>query len=232
MSFILDALKKSEQERERSQTPGVVGLPYGRAPRGKPWWLIIVVGMLVLNCVLLLAMWLRKEATPVIAVKENTVTASASSSAASVVVAPPRTAEVRALDAEVINATEAEDSTSMLLSEATTPEGPPLVRSAADNAITGNSSNQTVINKYPVGQTGSGTAPTLTSLGGSAALNLPELRLDLHVYSAKKTERFAFINSKKYTEGQPLNEGPLLEQITNEGVVLSYRGQRFLVPRQ
>lgn len=231
MSFILDALKKSEQERERSQTPGVVGLPYGRAPRGKPWWLIVVVGMLVLNCVLLLAMWLRKEATPVIAVNENTVTASASSSAPALI-ATPRTAEVRALDAEVINATEAEDSTSMLLSEATTPEGPPLVRSAGDNAITGNSSNQTVINKYPVGQTGSGTAPTLSNLGGSAALNLPELRLDLHVYSAKKAERFAFINSKKYTEGQTLNEGPLLEQITNEGVVLSYRGQRFLVPRQ
>jgi general secretion pathway protein B len=52
------------------------------------------------------------------------------------------------------------------------------------------------------------------------------------VYSSTTSERFAFINSRKYTEGQSLTEGPLLEKITQDGVLLSYRGKRFILPRQ
>ena len=77
-----------------------------------------------------------------------------------------------------------------------------------------------------------GQTATLESLGGAAALNLPELRLDLHVYSDNKAQRFVFINSKKYAEGQALNEGPTVEQITDAGVILNYHGQSFLLTRQ
>jgi general secretion pathway protein B len=229
MSFILDALKRSEQERERQQAPNVMDIPYGRQPRSKPWWLWVVIGLLLLNCGLLLVMWLRKE-TPA-AITTNAVSSSSSSvsSTAPNVAAPvvtARTTEVRALEDEATNATDPEDTTSTLLSEAATPEGAPLVRAAPLTAT------EHGINNYPSNSTQSGLTPTLASVGGSAALNLPDLRLDLHVYSSKKAERFAFINSKKYAEGQALSEGPLVEQITNDGVVLSYRGQRFLLPRQ
>jgi general secretion pathway protein B len=61
---------------------------------------------------------------------------------------------------------------------------------------------------------------------------VPELRLELHVYSNRPAERFAFINSRKYREGDTLAEGPQLEEITPEGVVLNQRGSRFLLPRE
>jgi len=37
---------------------------------------------------------------------------------------------------------------------------------------------------------------------------------------------------RKYHEGNTLQEGPVLERIRRDGVVLNYQGLRFIVPRQ
>ena len=73
--------------------------------------------------------------------------------------------------------------------------------------------------------------PTFRELGGTSA-NLPDLHLDIHVHSPVPTERFVFVNMRKYIEGQNLSEGPAVERITSEGVILNHRGLRFLLPRQ
>ena len=56
------------------------------------------------------------------------------------------------------------------------------------------------------------------------------LNVDVHVYSKVREKRFVFVNMKIYHEGDQLLEGPELEKITPDGVVLSYRGERFRVP--
>ena len=40
-----------------------------------------------------------------------------------------------------------------------------------------------------------------------------------------------FINGRRYTQGAHIAEGPMVEEITDDGAVLSYRGRRFLLPR-
>lgn len=65
----------------------------------------------------------------------------------------------------------------------------------------------------------------LSALGGG-------LRLDVHVYAEAPADRFVLINLQKYHEGEQLQEGPVLDAITPEGVVLSYRGERFVVRAQ
>jgi general secretion pathway protein B len=65
----------------------------------------------------------------------------------------------------------------------------------------------------------------------AASSGLPELRLELHVYSTRPQERFVFINSAKYREGDTTPEGAAVEEITPDGVVMSARGNRFLLPR-
>jgi general secretion pathway protein B len=65
----------------------------------------------------------------------------------------------------------------------------------------------------------------------AANSGLPELRLELHVYSTRPQERFVFINSAKYREGDTTPEGAAVEEITPDGVVMSARGNRFLLPR-
>jgi general secretion pathway protein B len=73
--------------------------------------------------------------------------------------------------------------------------------------------------------------PTLPSAAALAAegVLLPTLRLDLHAYSERRAERFIFINGRKYTEGERLPEGVVLETIEPRGAVLSHNGRRFLL---
>jgi general secretion pathway protein B len=61
--------------------------------------------------------------------------------------------------------------------------------------------------------------------------NLPELRLDLHVYAQNPQERFALINMRKLHEGDSLQGGVRVESITPDGVVMSHGGTKFLLPR-
>jgi general secretion pathway protein B len=56
---------------------------------------------------------------------------------------------------------------------------------------------------------------------------VPDLRLDLHVYDTNPANRFVFINMRKLREGETLPEGVRVEQITATGVELSYHGKRF-----
>jgi general secretion pathway protein B len=240
MSFILDALKKSERERERQRQPTPLDIPYGRRTRSQPLWLMVVIGLLLLNCVLLLVMWFRSgKETPVV------VTSASVSSAASkpvVVIAPPRAVEVRPLQSEVpVESEPPADEAATALAEdnpaaaASLPLVRPttgLERAMAQQETMANGLRANSPGSVPTSSNSTDSTPTLASLGGSGALNLPELRLDVHVYSSAANERFAFINSRKYVEGQTLSEGPHLERIVQDGVILSYRNQRFLLPRQ
>ncbi|MFL6604362.1 MAG: general secretion pathway protein GspB [Steroidobacteraceae bacterium] len=62
--------------------------------------------------------------------------------------------------------------------------------------------------------------------------NLPQLRLDLHVYAVKPQDRFALINMHKMHEGDSLQGGVRVEAITPDGVVMSHNGSKFLLPRE
>jgi general secretion pathway protein B len=62
--------------------------------------------------------------------------------------------------------------------------------------------------------------------------NLPQLRLDLHVYAAKPQDRFALINMHRMHEGDSLQDGVRVEAITPDGVVMSHNGSKFLLPRE
>ena len=63
-------------------------------------------------------------------------------------------------------------------------------------------------------------------------LSVPPLHLDIHVYSPSPAERFVFINMAKYREGERLQEGPAVEEITESGVVMIHQGSRFLLSRE
>jgi general secretion pathway protein B len=57
MSFILDALKKSEAERQRKSVPGFADIPDARStPRSQRWWWV-VGGLLALNAAVLLGVF-------------------------------------------------------------------------------------------------------------------------------------------------------------------------------
>jgi hypothetical protein len=58
------------------------------------------------------------------------------------------------------------------------------------------------------------------------------MHLDIHVYSSESEDRFVFVNMSKYKERATLDEGPVVREITPDGVILEYLGTKFLLPRE
>ncbi|MCP5093694.1 MAG: general secretion pathway protein GspB [Gammaproteobacteria bacterium] len=74
--------------------------------------------------------------------------------------------------------------------------------------------------------------PTIHEVRANGTVVLPDLHLDIHVFSDIPKDRFVFINMSKHREDSRLAEGPMVEEITPEGVVLEYSGTSFLLPRE
>ena len=74
--------------------------------------------------------------------------------------------------------------------------------------------------------------PTLNEVRLNDGIALPDLHLDIHVYSTAVADRFVFINMQRLKEGSVLDAGPRVDEITPDGVILDYRGTRFVLPRE
>ena len=72
--------------------------------------------------------------------------------------------------------------------------------------------------------------PLLTQKSAEFQQQIPDLSIDVHVYSAVPTKRFILINLQKYQEDDVIAKGLMLEQITEEGLILSYQDERFRWP--
>lgn len=73
--------------------------------------------------------------------------------------------------------------------------------------------------------------PTYQEVQARGLINAAPLHVDIHVYSETADDRFVFVNMAKHTEGSRLKEGPVVEEIVPEGVILEMDGTRFLLPR-
>lgn len=58
----------------------------------------------------------------------------------------------------------------------------------------------------------------------------PALSLDVHSYDSSPKKRFIMIAGRRYNEGDALQEGPRIVQIVPEGVVFDFRGEQVLFP--
>ena len=109
---------------------------------------------------------------------------------------------------------------------ASVPAGPPAV---TENATRPGS---VIYEASSGGGTAADPAANLPTIDDVALQGgVPEMHIDLHVYSANPQERFVFVNKRKYREGETLKEGPRVDEITRDGVVLSQHGRRFILPR-
>jgi general secretion pathway protein B len=61
--------------------------------------------------------------------------------------------------------------------------------------------------------------------------SLPALHLDMHVFADRPQDRFVMINMHKLGEGDTLQPGVHVDAIRPDGVVLTYQGTQFLLPR-
>lgn len=210
MSFILDALKKSEAERQRKSVPGFADIPDARhVPRSQRWWWLLG-GLLAINAAVVIGVFYVPE-------KQAPVAEQAPERAAPAPQAAP--GEAPAQRAVPFSEIVAEARRNRPPSDAPTTTEPQRPDPAATIRPERRSSMADDL-------------PTLDQLRGNGSLQLAELHLDIHVYSDQPAERFIFINMSKYKEGEALSEGPVVREIRPDGVVLEHSGTRFLMPRQ
>ncbi|HEX2492240.1 MAG TPA: general secretion pathway protein GspB [Steroidobacter sp.] len=246
MSFILDALKKSQNEHQRRIGPLLADVQINPRRNERPWWAAVVAGLLLANLGVLSLVLMRSGASS--QAPQSTLEPQPSQVQAhppSGVETPPavqlrsqfqpqrETASpaVRSLADEAATFAPEEPNERAaphLTAAAAVPEGPPIVRTV--KRAEGAPGPARSAFEFRPDETDE-VLPTQGELaaGGTA---LPELHLDIHVHSANPSERFVFVNMRKYVEGQTLSEGPVVERITAQGVILSQRGLRFLLPRQ
>jgi general secretion pathway protein B len=208
MSFILDALKKSEAERQRQNAPGLASIPESERRNSGSKWIWIISALLIVNLAVLVGIMLRPAADSEPAAVEEPVAQQPVTQAAANRPAP----------AVAVSARQPEPQASPEPSAATNLREP--------GGAPGPTAAETRTQRVTAG------LPSLNELQAQGVLQLPEMHLDIHVYSGQPADRFVFVNMKKYTEGATLSEGPAVREITRDGVVLDYLGTRFLLPRE
>lgn len=281
MSFILDALKKSESDRQRQSGPSLFEVKVAPPRRALPIWAVAIAVLLGINAIVISWMLLRHGPAPQPAAavapapgmpSAAAVTGEVARTAGSAAPGPAAHAPAPVADspsapdtaatagpgaasgrspAEPARSPGTASSTSSAGgASAAAPLTSPADRStgarstaapsvaagagqgAAQPASTGNPSDYAPAVEPGAAQ-GSGVGaedlPLYQQIVTSAGL--PALHLDLHVFAQRPKDRFVMINLERLGEGDSLPNGVQVEAIRPDGVVLSYHGTRFLLPR-
>ena len=219
MSYILDALTKAAQQRDR-QIPVVQRL-LSPAPRVRSPWSHAsgrVLAALALNAVLLGAVlfwWLRPVPTPAPPEPIAAPAPTPSSPRPLVKLEPlPPTAATVEKPSSPTRDTQA-DATAPVKPSATPPAAPPAPRAGTPT-----------IQPTP--------APAASAAPPAAARQAPPpesagLRLEALIYADAPAERMVFINGRRYREGDSIDGRLRIEEIKEEGVELSDQGRRFIL---
>jgi general secretion pathway protein B len=226
MSFILDALKKSEIERQRQSMPGLMDAPTALRRGRLPLWALLLGSLLAVNIVVLVVV-LMKNGAPWIAassVKQDTSPANLKPPAVDEHFSPLNGAPVYAPEIPVPPA----ESSAAIGSAAALVAPRAIAQRAAPHSFR---RPDPVLTDEEAADNDE-VLPSISEINLTGAQALPEMHLDVHVYATKPADRFVFINMRKYKEGNTLQEGPVLERIRRDGVVLNYQGLRFILPRQ
>jgi len=244
MSFILDALKKSESDRQRQSGPSLFEVKVAPPRRTLPVWAVVVAALLLINVAVISWMLLRHPATQQppstspVAPPPPAVAARAPSEPPANT-APPPAAPPAQQAARPPGESQPPAAAPLA---AAPPAGPP------DSAPPAGGAERSIGPGTPSGGEGaepSDTAPAVEPAAGAqggtgdlplyqqivSSAGLPDLHLDLHVFAARPQDRFVMVNMHRLGEGDSLPNGVQVEAIRPDGVVLSYRGTRFLLPR-
>lgn len=236
MSYILEALKKSEKERHRGKAPDVSTFQkdFNQAPKKRQIWPYMVLAALLLNA-FIFAYWLST---------------SGKKAAVEVPKTPAQEQKVRpdaAGNQPVVSkdVLKKEENKGKSISETvqTSPavvSKPKEAEPARDNNI---SPVKSVKEVAPAIQRQEPPASTVidkpappeyrvykrNELPASIQKELPDFNISMSIYSESPTSRMVKINTEMLHEGQFLSPGLRLEEITQDGVIMSYKEYHFRV---
>ncbi|WP_295361586.1 general secretion pathway protein GspB [Arenimonas sp.] len=229
MSLILEALKKSEAERQRGQAPGlfVEQAPLARARReGAPAWAFALGALLLV--VLAVFGWREWQRVDVVTPSPQPSPVSGRGSEAAVLPLPSvgegrgEGAVVRAEPPAPVPMPSPQPSpaSGRGSSEAAAPTLPPERSEAAVPPLP------------PAGEgRGEGSIPRLADLAAGERAALPPLKLTMHVFADDPAARFVILDGRRLGEGAMVADGVVLRGIDRDGVVIEAQGRALRLPR-
>jgi general secretion pathway protein B len=233
MSLILEALRKSEAERQAASLPGLIRSDAAaQAPRQRrPSWL----GWLPLVLLLLLAglgmgwwgpRWLAQERSA-----REAPAAEADGDAGSAAVAPARPPNERAQALAQQVLAQPEPATPGPLpapreraAADAKPAPPPAQTTVSGPAHPAAASPATPLAAEPVPD-----AVSLALMPSAQRQQLPALKLSVHVFNPDPARRFAIVDGRRVQEGDALGTAIRVQQIRRDGLLLQVEGRGWLL---
>ena len=260
MSFILDALKKSESERQRQSGPALFEVKIAPPRNRFATWGVVIAALLAVNFIVVgFVLWrgspsraaasavATPAAAPAPAPPPVATAAAAPAQSGALSGAPPGVpASARfgahpepgqGLEATGPPAAAPAVPTSSPSAAPEPPSASPRV-SAGDTSANPDDLAPAVEPRATPAQPVTGVIrstesglPTYQDAAAEPGANIPSLSLDLHVYAPQPDQRFVFLNMLRLREGDTSPQGVRVERITPDGVVLSYQGKEFMLQR-
>ena len=236
MSLILEALRKSEAERRRGESPDL----YAELPplmrtqrRPMPIWSWLVIGLAALAIVVWLLQGLRQP--PATAAVEATASDTANGDIASATVAdadlPPPTPPAADAPMRPVEPTR-NPAPAIVLAEPPAVAAPPPALAAPDIAVVTPPTTAPAAIPVPppsvpvAGDTG---LLRLADLSAEQRKQLPPLKISMHMWNDAPAQRFVIIDGNRLAEGDRVGDA-VLESIRTDGVVLDWNGRRLKLP--
>ena len=230
MSYILDALKKSDQQRQRGTAPTLL-TPQLTVPGPRQARLMLNgAAVAVLLCTGIAVGWLRPWQPDRAASVRETAGARLTTPPARLVaqVAAPRLPEVAgARDRPALASAGAALSSDAPRLAGDAPR-PALPRPAAAAPLDEAPAVPERSNAAVAADAGQGKKVlALGELPASIQQELPAISISFHVYSRNPKERRVMINGAMVAQGEAVAPGLSLDEITPDGVILAYNGYHF-----
>jgi general secretion pathway protein B len=253
MSYILDALRRSERDRRQAQSPGMGDIPRHSTSTAPPSraGLFAAIALMVIGAVAIgayFAFGTPHESAPPATETVAAAPASAVDAPKSApTIAPPAIARSGTIGPppEVLPPTEMKSSAPELKPSPFIPTRPDtgvrdLAREARVNPPRPKPSSTPADSNRVASLPPAASAPRSTPSDGLKFLGsmppdfqsaLPELVVNIHVYTPSKSDRILYINNRQYRAGDKIRDDIVIEDIVQDGAILSFRGQRFKLPR-
>ena len=223
MSYILDALRKAEAERERGSVPNIHAQPAfagaparGARPRSRVWIAVAVVGVLLVIAAALPWFFMADRSAvpapvaaapaPLVAPTPVPMTMPASAAAAPAKVPAPTTAPTATAAAVPVQPAPV---------PVRKPRPAPAVTSAATAAAAASATEERVY--------------AMNELPDDIRRQLPGLSVGGSMYSTTPASRLVIVNGQVLHEGDRLTPELVLQQIKLKAAVFAFKGYRFTI---
>ena len=213
MSYILDALKKSDQERKRGDVPGLqtVHIPMA-TEQATPWLLYAALVLLFLLLAFVTGMMVSGKSQ----VSSGEPAISENKPVEALQPVDIVSDNIRPVEKNVPETIKTQEK-AITVAQTAKPKANSVKAATPRRSVpVADVSVQDLIE-----------IPYLHELPDYQQQSIPEMSFAGHVYSSSPSNRSIIINNHAMSEGDSIMEGLNVEQITSNGVVFSFQGELF-----